>query len=172
MAFQYKTSKRPLSSEEENTTLENKLYQWATLRCSQKEYCLSELSKKMQTKGATMQQIERILERLIQEKYVDESRYANAFVSDKIRFDHWGRVKIRYALQQKGIASSLIDEAISNICTSDYQEVLQDFIHQRLKTTKGKSTYDINQKVARAAISRGFEAQLVFDILSLKIDNN
>lgn len=124
----------------------------------------------MRTKGATTQQIEQILEQLEAERYVDEIRYARAFVSDKFRFERWGRVKIRYALQHKGIASYCIDEALSHITSDEYKDALATFIAQRKKATKGDTSYEINQKVARVAISRGFEPQLVFSQLKLDDD--
>lgn len=169
MAFQYKKTKHnaPEGGDEE---LAKSLYLWATSRCSQRECCRSELAQKMRTKGATTQQIEQILEQLEAERYVDEIRYARAFVSDKFRFERWGRVKIRYALQHKGIASYCIDEALSHITSDEYKDALATFIAQRKKATKGDTSYEINQKVARVAISRGFEPQLVFSQLKLDDD--
>ena len=169
MVFQHKNKKHS-DADDDGEVLEKRLLLWAASRCSQKEYCRSELAQKMLTKGASAQQIERILEQLETEKYVDENRYACAFVSDKFRFEHWGKVKIRYTLQQKGIPSHCIDEALQNIVPDDYQEVLTTFVAQRKKTTKGATPFEINQKVARAAISRGFEPQLVFSTLRLDED--
>ena len=141
------------------------LYSWATSRCSQKEYCRSEITQKLRTKGATPAEIEALLKRLEAERYIDEERYARAFVSDKFRFDHWGRIKIAYALRQKGIDTNTIDDALAQIDDADYRRSLADFIALRRRTTKADSTYALNQKIARAAITRGFEPQMVFDAL-------
>ena len=143
-------------------------YLWATSRCAVKEYCCSEIATKLQQKGATADEIETLLERLVNEKYIDEARYAEAFVSDKFRFDHWGRVKINHALRQKGIADSLIREALEHIDDEEYRTMLTDFIQSKRRTTKGDTPYAINQKVARAAITRGFEPHLVFDLLQME----
>lgn len=58
-------------------------------------------SQKLLAKGATPDEVDETLGRLETESYIDEARYARAFVNDKFRFDHWGRIKIRYALRQR-----------------------------------------------------------------------
>ena len=144
------------------------LYLWATSRCAVKEYCCSEIATKLQQKGATADEADALLERLVNEKYIDEARYAEAFVSDKFRFDHWGRIKITHALRQKGIADSLIREVLEHIDEDEYCTLLTDFIQSKRRTTKGDTPYAINQKIARAAITRGFEPHLVFDRLQME----
>lgn len=145
----------------------NQYYQWATNRCAQKEYCCSEIAQKLRTKGAAPDEVDEVLARLQAERYIDEARYARAFVNDKFRFDHWGRIKIRYALRQKGVADNDIEDALAQIADDDYRQTLADFVAARRRTTKGDTPYAINQKIARAAITRGFEPQLVFGCLSL-----
>ena len=142
------------------------LYLWAASRCAVKEYCRSEIKEKFLQKGATVSVAETLIERLEKERYIDEERYARAFVSDKFRFAHWGRVKIRYALQLKGISPQLIDEALSLVQEESYQDELRAFIQSRRRTVKADSPYALKQKLARAAISRGFEPSAVFAQLS------
>lgn len=146
----------------------NQYYQWATNRCAQKEYCRSEIAKKLLAKGATPDEVDDTLGRLEAESYIDEARYARAFVNDKFRFDHWGRIKIRYALRQKGVSDFDTDDALALIDNDDYRQALTDFIASRRRTTKGDTPYAVNQKIARAAITRGFEPQMVFDALSVE----
>ena len=59
-----------------------KIYLWATSRCAQKEYCRAEMGTKMAAKGADPDVVEQLLDRLEREKYIDDARYARAFVSD------------------------------------------------------------------------------------------
>lgn len=141
------------------------LYQWAAARCAQKEYCASELTQKFRQRGASLSDIESVLARLEDEGYLDESRYARAFASDKFRFDHWGRVKITYHLRHKGISSAAITEALSEIDEEEYQENLRDFLQSRLRQTKAPTPAAARQKVVRAAVTRGYEAELVFNVL-------
>lgn len=142
------------------------LYNWASARCAIKEYCRSEIEAKLMSKGATADETAQIVQRLQDEGFIDEHRYAAAFVADKFRFDHWGRTKIRHALRHKGIAEGIANEAIDErIDSDDYQQTLKDFIASKTRQTKTTDAYTLKQKVARAAIARGFEPHLVFDIL-------
>lgn len=145
-------------------------YAWAAARCAAKEYCRAEMVKKLTDKGATPEQVDEVMRRLVEERYLDEERYARAFVNDKFRFEHWGRIKMRYALRQKNISSNTIDDALEQISDDDYRTALSDFIAGRRRTTKGTSAYAVNQKIARAAITRGFEPSLVFGMLKVEDD--
>ena len=75
--------------------------------------------------------ISRILKYLVKEGYVDESRYAAAFVHDKVRFAKWGRSKIAQALWQKRIPADVADEALSHIDEDEYMEALRDEVASR-----------------------------------------
>ena len=141
------------------------LYQWATARCAQKEYCASEISQKLRQRGASFDDIESLIARLEEEGYIDEERYARAFTRDKYRFDHWGRVKITYALRQKGITSSAISHALDEIDEADYEANLRAFLHSRLRQTKAPTPQAARQKVIRAAVTRGYEIERVIDVL-------
>lgn len=142
------------------------LYNWASARCAIKEYCRSEIEAKLISKGATADETAHIVQRLKDEGFIDEQRYAAAFVADKFRFDHWGRTKIRHALRHKGIAEGTVNEAIDQrIDPDDYQQALKDFVASKTRQTKAPDAYTLKQKVARAAIARGFEPYLVFDLL-------
>lgn len=146
----------------------DKLYLWATSRCALKEYCVSEMKNKLAAKGADPEQVEDVVCRLLHEKYIDEARYAGAFAADKFRFDHWGRIKISQALRLKGIGSSLVQDALNAAIEEDeYRLSLLDFIQSKRRTTKAADPHALRQKVARSAISRGFEPHLVFAALSM-----
>ncbi len=141
------------------------LYLWATSRCAVKEYCRSEIKEKLLQKGASVTVADALISRLEKERYIDEERYARAFAADKFRFAHWGRVKIRYALQLKGIDSNITNEALSLLPEDDYREELLAFIRSRSRSCKADSPYALKQKIARSAINRGFEPGIVFSLL-------
>lgn len=143
------------------------LYQWASARCARKEYCRSEMQMKLRQHGATADEAEAAVERLEREGFIDDLRYARAFVSDKFRFEHWGRVKMRYALLRKGVSDCDIDEAFTAIAEADYRQALLSFVKSRRSTTDAERSFMEQQRVARAAIQRGYEPQLVFEVLNL-----
>lgn len=87
----------------------------AAALCSSSEHCIADIREKLSRWGIGEPDARTIVERLVQERFIDEGRYAIAFAKDKFRFSGWGRIKIRYALQQKRIGNSGIVNALSLI---------------------------------------------------------
>ena len=83
----------------------------AAALCSSSEHCIADIREKLSRWGIGEPDARTIVERLVQERFIDEGRYAIAFAKDKFRFSGWGRIKIRYALQQKRIGNSDIVNA-------------------------------------------------------------
>lgn len=143
------------------------LYAWAAARCARQEFSRRDISTKLVGKGATAAEACEVVDRLVGEGFIDDARYARAFVADKFRFEHWGRVKISYMLHLKGLPDNVVDEALQQIDEAQYAETLKDFLEGKLRTVRAATPYALRQKVARAAISRGFEPDLVFQVLDL-----
>lgn len=143
------------------------LYAWAAARCARQECSRRDISTKLVGKGATAAEAREVVDRLVSEGFIDDARYARAFVADKFRFEHWGRVKISYMLHLKGLPDNVVDEALQQIDEAQYAETLKDFLEGKLRTVRAATPYALRQKVARAAISRGFEPDLVFQVLDL-----
>lgn len=130
-------------------------------RCSTTELCLSDIQKKLDATELTDEEKERIIHRLLDEGYVDEARYARAFVRDKFRFSGWGRVKIAQGLRAKQISSADIQEALKEIDEEDYRRALRDAITTKRRTLRGASDYETNAKLIRFAQSRGYEMAVI-----------
>lgn len=143
------------------------LYTWATARCAKQEFSRADICSKLMGKGASAEEARALTERLVNERYVDDARFAAAFVADKFRFDHWGRIKIRYMLHLKGVADNVVEEALQQIDETQYAETLEAFLKGKLRTTRAATPFALRQKVARAAIGRGFEPDLVFQVMNL-----
>ena len=125
--------------------------------CSIAEHCISEVVEKLKRFELTSEDQTKLIRRLQDEGYLNESRYVKAFVKDKFRFSKWGRIKIRYALRQKGISSSLAEEGLSEIAEEDYREMLTDLLRQKKRSIKANSPYELRGKLLRFAAGRGFE---------------
>ncbi len=140
-------------------------YNYAAALCARREYCAADIAQLLYRHKVEVDEIEAVVQRLIDERFIDHERYVCAFVNDKFRFAHWGRIKIRYALRQKGIDDNLINHAFDEmIREEDYEQAVKDFINARLKTTRGRTPYEVRQKVMRAALSRGYEMDYLHDI--------
>ena len=88
------------------------LYRTMTSLCARREYCCADIAEKLRKKGASSEDAEVLIDRLIEEGYIDEGRYARAFVHDKTLYNGWGRVKVAQQLRAKGICNAYINEAI------------------------------------------------------------
>lgn len=134
--------------------------------CAQAEHCEHEMREKMRRWEISPEAQNRVIARLQKERYIDEERYARAFVNDKIRYNKWGRRKVQQALWQKHISDDVQQIVLDEIDEKDYISVLRPLLQQKRKTTKAASDYELNQKLMRFALSRGF----TFDIIRQCLD--
>ena len=82
--------------------------------CASSEKCEQEVRDKLQKWGIGSSDMDKIIEHLITEGFIDEERYCNAFVKDKFRFNRWGKTKIAFMLRQKGISADVVNQAIDD----------------------------------------------------------
>lgn len=134
--------------------------------CSRREFCLKDISNKLQLWNVGSTESEKILNILIKENFINESRYATAFVKDKFRYNKWGKVKIGAHLKAKNISPYIIQSALDSIDNTDYTEMLGKLLDSHRKTVKAKNRLDLNAKLLRYGLSKGFESALLFDILN------
>lgn len=137
-------------------TADEILYKLAA-RCSTSEQCLSDVEAKLKRYDLSEEERTRILQHLVEEKYIDDKRYAEAFVRDKYRFNKWGRIKIAQGLRMKGIDNGTVNKAMELIDETEYLHILRELIKAKRKSIRGKSDYEVNGKLIRFAIGRGFE---------------
>ena len=140
-------------------------------RCSTSEQCLSDIEAKLSRYDLTEEERTRILRHLVEEKYVDDRRYAEAFVRDKYRFNKWGRIKIAQGLRMKNIDSETIKSAMEAIDEAEYLSILRDLIKAKRKSTTGKNDYEINGKLMRFATGRGFEFAAIRQCIGSAVDD-
>ena len=134
--------------------------------CAQAEHCEQEMRDKLKRWELDTAAADRIIARLQKERYIDDARYARAFVKDKIRYNKWGRRKVEQALWQKRIADDIRQHVLGEIDEQEYLDVLRPLLKQKRRTTKAESDYELNQKLVRFALGRGF----TFDIIRQCLD--
>ena len=134
--------------------------------CAQAEHCQHEMLEKMRKWELTDEAQARVMQRLIEGRYVDDERYARAFVRDKIRYNKWGRRKVEQALWQKHIDEDIRQQVLDEVDDEEYLSVLRPLLSQRRKSTKADNDYQLNQKLMRFALGRGF----TYDIIRQCID--
>ena len=144
------------------------LYQSMTALCARREYCCADIAEKLRKKGVSTEDAEVLIDRLIEGGFIDEGRYARAFVHDKTLYNGWGRIKVAQHLRAKGICPAYINEAMPCITDEQYAEVFQKVLHSKQRSIKGETDYEVRQKLARSLIARGFEPSYVFENIDLE----
>ena len=134
--------------------------------CAQAEHCEQEMRDRMKRWELDETVQNRIVDRLTKERYIDNERYARAFVKDKIRYNKWGRRKVQQALWMKRIDNDIQQRVLDEIDEKEYLDVLRPLLKQKRKSIKADSDYELNQKLVRFALSRGF----TFDIIRQCLD--
>ena len=136
--------------------------------CAQAEHCQWEMLEKMRRWELPEEEQARVMQRLVSERYVDDERYARAFVKDKVHYNKWGRRKVEQALWQKHIDDDIRQRVLDEVDDSEYLAVLKPLLQQKRRSTKAANDYELNQKLVRFAVSRGF----TFDIIRQCLDIN
>lgn len=137
-------------------TYEQALSKAAAL-CSSSERNSEQIRAKLDTWGVSPDVSERIIEHLKNEKFIDDSRYCRAFCADKLRYNQWGRIKIRQALHLQGIEQTIIEQGLNSLDEKEYAEILDTLINKKKKSLHEESLYTLKQKLMRFAYSHGFE---------------
>lgn len=124
--------------------------------CSRGEHSAGEMDEKMRRWGLGEDARERVVQYLVAHKYVDDERFARAFVHDKLEYNGWGRRKLEQALWQKRVAADVIDRVLSETAPEDFKEKLRPLLAAKRKSIKAKDSRELTAKLIRFAMGRGF----------------
>lgn len=134
--------------------------------CSRRELCISDIRSRLESWGVVESDSNRIVELLIKENFLNEKRYSEAFVKDKFNYNKWGRVKIGAHLRMKSIPGEIIKQALESLDNELYIKTMSDLILSHRKSVRAKNQYDLKGKLLRYGLSKGFESNLLYDILN------
>lgn len=138
--------------------------------CSRSEQCSADVRKKIVAYDLVSDVVDEIIEKLKAEKFLDDRRYIKAYVSDKFRFNKWGKIKLRYYLKAKGLPETMIEAELDEIDEGKYREVLVKTMKDKAKTIKKKDKFDKMGPVIRFAQNRGFEPELIHRYMNLALE--
>lgn len=123
--------------------------------CSRREYCRSDMMKKaVAALDGDQSEAARIVDILVEERYVDDLRYASAFARDKSSISGWGRVKISHMLSAKGISRDIIKEALEEIDEEKASSRLDKLLQSKARSLKDDPQAKL--KLLRFALGRGY----------------
>jgi regulatory protein len=132
-----------------------------TALCARSEHCQQEMLEKMRQWGVSQEEQAQVMARLVSERYVDDERFARAFVSDKIRYNKWGRRKVEQALWLKRIDKAIAAQVLDEVDDAEYVSVLRPLLKQKRRSTKAASEYELTMKLIKFALSRGFTMDII-----------
>ena len=139
--------------------------------CAYQERSVKDVTDKLKTFEISEKERLDILNYLVDNRFVNNERFAKAFVRGKINQSGWGLNKIRFHLIQKGIEKTLIEEALQVADGETYRQRLVDILQSKAKTVKAANDFEKKRKLAAYAMQRGFEASLVWDVLKEDLGN-
>jgi regulatory protein len=134
--------------------------------CARQEYSSGDIQSKLESWGLNNSEAKSVISTLIKEDFINDKRYAWAFVRDKYRHNKWGKVKIAAHLKAKNISSELISSALASLDDDQYRQMVRDTLDSHRKFIKAKNEYDLKGKLLRFGLSKGFESHILYDILN------
>jgi regulatory protein len=133
--------------------------------CAYQERCQQEARDKLYDYGLKTDDVENIIAQLVNENFINEERFAIAFAGGKFRIKKWGKVKIKQELKAKRVSDYCIKKGLAVIDSTDYINTLKKVLALQAKSITEKNFLKKKQKLIRHALGKGYEQDLIFDIL-------
>lgn len=148
----------------------NEIPEWVLSKmkqyCAFQERCMFDVKTKLKTFHLQEEVYEQIIIELKKEGYLNEERFATLFANGKLRINKWGRSKIYAALQQKLVPELFILEGINSIDDEEYINVLKNVLQKKNRELNEPDIFKRNKKLAKFAAYRGFEYDVISNLLN------
>ncbi|MCD2258020.1 regulatory protein RecX [Psychroserpens luteolus] len=131
--------------------------------CAYQERCHKEVTQKLYEMRMISEARDQIIVHLLQHNFLNEERFAKAFVRGKFRIKKWGKQRLQLELKRRDINKTLINIALSEISESDYYSTFHDLAEKKVKTIKETNVLKKRKKLADYLLYRGWESSLVYD---------
>ena len=133
--------------------------------CAYQERSQQEVRDKLYELGAYPNVVENVISQLIGDNFLNEERFANAYAKGKFRQKGWGKIKIKQGLKLKRVPDILIKKALLLIPGDDYLETLSKLLTKKSALLTEKNALKRRYKLQQYAMSRGYESDLIADML-------
>jgi regulatory protein len=130
--------------------------------CAYQERSHQEVKNKLYSFGLYTDEVDELVARLITEGFLNEERFAKAYAGGKFRIKKWGRVKIENELNSLGLSKNCISRGMKEIANDDYENTLRHLLEKKEQSTDEANVFRKRDKLAKYAISRGYEPELVW----------
>jgi len=133
--------------------------------CAYQERSHREVRNKLFEYGLFASEVDELITQLITQGFLNEERFAKAYAGGKFRMKQWGRVKIRHELQAQGLTINCIQRGLNEIDPADYRKTLLKLLKKKFTEVKEPNNFKKKDKIARFAIGKGYEPDLVWEYL-------
>lgn len=133
--------------------------------CAKAEYCRSDVYRKvLKALDGDAAQASRLVDSLVEDRYVDDARYASAFAREKASLQGWGPIKIRFQLRSKGISDPVITAALEDVEPARAVDKLERLLATKARSLQGDPQFRL--KLLKFGLSRGYEYEAVEEALN------
>lgn len=149
-----------------------KIYDRKTAKAKAEHYCAYQERSQQQVRdklydyGLHSEEVEEIISELITENFINEERFARAFIGGKFRSKKWGKRKILQQLYPHQLSKYCIKKGLEEIGEAEYENTLVELAQKKRKVIKETSSYLIQGKLKQYLMGRGFEPELVRNVVS------
>lgn len=133
--------------------------------CAYQERCDLEVRQKLFSWNLNLEDVDALISDLITHNFLNEERFAEAYVSGKFRIKRWGRVKIRQQLKLKKISAYSINKGMAVIDDDEYIKTVKELVESKSRLIKSKNQWDKINKLKRYLSSKGYETEMVHEIV-------
>jgi regulatory protein len=135
--------------------------------CAYQDRCHYEVSTKLSQWGISVEQKEQLIADLITNRFLDEERFADSYVSGKFRIKHWGKIKIKQHLKSKFIPEYCIKKALNQIDGEEYYSTLKSLAARKSNELQSeRDSWKKKVKIMRYLASKGYEQDLIYGVIS------
>jgi regulatory protein len=134
--------------------------------CAYQERCHKEVRNKLRDMRMIPEAVDNIMVHLIQHNFLNEERFAKAYVSGKFRIKKWGKNRLVRELKFRAISKYSIDSALKEIDLDDYYKTLDELVQKRIAQVNEKNIYKKKKKVLDYLLYRGWESHLIYEKLN------
>ncbi len=134
--------------------------------CAYQERSHSEVKNKLESWYIDFRDINRLISELIETNFLNEERFASSYVSGKFRIKNWGKIKIRQQLKSKQVSNYSLNKALAEIDEDEYLTTLTKLAISKNRLIKAKDQWDRRIKLQRFLQSKGYENDLIGEVLS------
>ncbi|MBO5672565.1 MAG: RecX family transcriptional regulator [Alistipes sp.] len=140
--------------------------------CARSEKSSGDAMRLMRTWRVPEEECQGVLQKLIDQRFIDDRRYAEAYTREKSSLAGWGRKKIALQLRAKGVVREIVDEVLASLDSDEQAERLADKLQRKLRSTKAASEYELRGKLLRYALSLGYDYDMALDAIGRVVSDS